>query len=157
MPTSAAGNKALAPSPERAVAAGLTLLELLVVVALMAMATAAVSLSLRDSTDARIEREALRLASLLESARARSRASGMPVVWHVHDQGFAFEGLPERALPSQWLAPDVQVRSGAPVLLGPEPLIGPQAIALGLPGQDKSWWVVSDGLRPFHAQRQPAP
>ena len=157
MPTSAAGSKALQPTPERAGVAGLTLLELLVVVALIAMATAAASLSLRDSTDTRVEREALRLASLLESARARSRASGMPVVWHAREQGFAFEGLSADALPQQWLEPAVQVRSGAPVVLGPEPLLDPQAIALGLAGQDRTWWVVSDGLRPFRAQRQPAP
>jgi general secretion pathway protein H len=154
MPTSAVGSKPLQPSPKRAAAAGLTLLELMVVVALIAITTAAASLSLRDSADARVEREAVRLASLLESARARSRASGMPVVWQLREHGFSFEGLPERALPQQWLEPSMQVRSGAPVLLGPEPLIGAQAIALGLPGQDRAWWVVSDGLRPFRAQRQ---
>ena len=157
MPTSAAGNKALASTPDRARAAGLTLLELLVVVALIAMATAAASLSLQSSADSRVEREAQRLASLLEAARARSRASGMPVVWHAREQGFAFEGLPDKALPHQWLQPQIQVHTRAPVLLGPEPLIAAQAIALSLPGQGQTWWVVSDGLRPFRAQRQAEP
>ena len=43
---------------------GFTLLELLVVVALIAMATAGVSLSLRDSRQTQLEREAQRLVAL---------------------------------------------------------------------------------------------
>ena len=90
MPTSAAGNKAFAAftallpvsvrQPGRP-ALGFTLIELLVVLALIAIGTAAVSLSFRDSSQTALEREAHRLAALLESARARSRASGMPVQW----------------------------------------------------------------------------
>ena len=72
MRTSAAGNK---PASLHS-AQGFTLLELLVVVALIAIATAGVSLSLRDSADSALERDATRLAALLETARAQARASG---------------------------------------------------------------------------------
>ena len=61
---------------------GFTLIELLVVIALIAIGTAAVSFSLRDSAQTVLERDAERLANLFESARARSRASGMPVKWY---------------------------------------------------------------------------
>lgn len=50
---------------------GFTLLELMVVVAIIAMATAAVTFALRDDSGTRLEREALRLSAMLESARAQ--------------------------------------------------------------------------------------
>jgi len=51
------------------------------VVAIIAVATAGVSLSLRDNSQTALEREAQRLAVLFESARAQSRASGTAVIW----------------------------------------------------------------------------
>ena len=62
-------------------ARGFTLLELLVVISIMALATAGVGLALRDGGQQALEREGERLAVLLESARAQSRASGVPVRW----------------------------------------------------------------------------
>jgi prepilin-type N-terminal cleavage/methylation domain-containing protein len=62
MPTSAAGSKRPLALPQ-----GFTLLELLVVVALIAVATAGVSLSLRDSAQSALQRDAERLAVLLET------------------------------------------------------------------------------------------
>ena len=59
---------------------GFTLLELLVVVSIIAIATAGVAFSLRDSAQTQTEREAQRLAALLESARAQSRTLGVAVV-----------------------------------------------------------------------------
>jgi general secretion pathway protein H len=152
MPTSAAGSKALALK-----ASGFTLLELLVVIALIAVATAGVSLSLRDSASSALQRDAQRLAALLETGRAQARANGLPVVWRAHTQGavhgFAFEGLPPPGLPKNWLADSTRAAPGAALTLGPEPLIGPQAVALSnaqTPGQ--TLWVVTDGLRPFKVQ-----
>ena len=152
MRTSAAGNKRHSPPAAR----GFTLLELLVVVALMAIATAGVSLSLRDSADSALERDATRLAALLETARAQARASGLPVVWRSTPTGFVFEGLPPPGLPQSWLSETARATSSQPVVLGPEPMIPPQSIAL-TPAQGPSLtlWVSSDGLRPFRVQRTP--
>ena len=148
MPTLAAGNK-----PQLARTGGFTLLELLVVVALIAIATAGASLALRDSADSALERDAQRLAALLETARAQARASELAVVWRVQAPGFVFEGLP--ALPRQWLATTTQA-SASPVQLGPEPLIPPQAIALSSTARpERRIWVVTDGLRPFTVQNTP--
>lgn len=158
MPTSAAGNKATVSRALRR-AAGFTLLELLVVVSLVAMATAGATLALRDSQDTVLEREAQRLSALLEAARARSRASGIPVVWRTEGDGFRFDGLPARSLPQHWLSVGMQAQSSQPVLLGPEPLIAPQAIALRSPAPTdqaapRTLWLVTDGLQPFRVQTQ---
>ena len=145
----------------RAPVMGFTLLELLVVITIMAMATAGVGLALRDSSETALEREAQRLAVLFESARAQSRASGVPVYWHTTPEGFRFEGLADQALPSHWLTEGTQVRGIRRVQLGPEPIIGPQTIELASANQNadasspqavRILRVSTDGLRPFIVQ-----
>ncbi|WP_119964401.1 prepilin-type N-terminal cleavage/methylation domain-containing protein [Simplicispira lacusdiani] len=139
-----------------AAARGFTLLELLVVVAIMALATAGVGLALRDGGQAQLEREAERLAALLEAGRAQSRASGTPVRWRAVPGGFRFDGLPATALPTQWLVPETQVLGPAALVLGPEPLIASQQVLLShpsLPG--RMLRVSTDGLRPFAVEAQP--
>ena len=102
--------------------------------------------------------DAERLAALLETGRAQARAHGMPVVWQTSSggTGFEFAGLPPPGLPRTWLNSDTRAAPGVRVVLGPEPLIEPQALALSnatAPG--KSLWVVTDGLRPFRVQSTP--
>ena len=136
---------------------GFTLLELLVVIAIMALATAGVSLAMRDNAQTSLEREAQRLAVLFESARAQSRTSGVRVVWHTTANGFQFDGLTPGALPDRWLTEGTTVRGTSSIQLGPEPIIGPQAVVLLISqpaGQSadqasRSLQVATDGLRPF--------
>lgn len=132
-------------------ASGFTLLELLIVVAIMALASAGVSLSLRSGAATALEREAQRLAVLLESGRAHSRMTANPVRWRPTATGFSFEGLTGAAtLPDHWLSPDVQAAGAGAVLLGPEPVIGPQQIRLvSISEPTRSLRVATDGVRPF--------
>jgi len=162
---------------------GFTLLELLVVLAIVAIASAGVGLALQGGTQTQLEREALRLAALLESARAQSQTSGVPVRWQISADGFRFDGaaadLSGQALPQQWLDADTRAsidspaggygfggigrrasvsRPGAPsapadnpsLLLGPEPIIGPQAVTLASGSQPQMRVrIATDGVRPF--------
>lgn len=145
--------------------AGFTLIELLVVVALIAIAAAAVTLTLRDPSETRLEREGARLAALLEAARAEARASALPVRWlptppggGAEGGGFRFVGLPPRqALPDRWLGEGVSAevlvdgRSAPGAVLGPEPVIGAQRIVLRLEAQQLT--LATDGLGPFAVWR----
>ena len=131
---------------------GFTLLELLVVVAIIALGTAGVAFALRDGTQSQLEREAARLSALLESARAQSRSSGVPVRWVANPQGFRFEGLPPKTLPDNWLNTDTAVQSAQrTITLGPEPLIGKQIIVLtNISSAGRTVAISTDGLRPFN-------
>ena len=129
---------------------GFTLIELLVVVAIMAIATAGVGLSLRDSSATALERDAQRLAVLLESARAQSRMTGNPVLWRPAANGFSFEGLTATARPVGWLSSDVRAAGAGVVVLGPEPVIGPQRIRLVSSSEPtRGLTLATDGVRPF--------
>ena len=149
MPTSAPGSSPRA-TWMRPLAAGFTLLELLVVISIIAIASAGVVFALRDAAGDPLDRDAQRLAALLESARARSRLSGQPVRWVAGESGFRFEGLPPDALPTQWLATDTVVTGRRVLVLGPEPVIGAQAVTLSsIAHPDRAVRIATDGLRPF--------
>jgi general secretion pathway protein H len=129
---------------------GFTLIELLVVVAIIAIATAGVSFALRDSQATQLEREGQRLAALFEAARAQARASGVPLRRRPLDGGVRFEGAQPGTLPEQWLGPGMQVNGNAQVVLGPEPIIGPQEIVIATSAApDRQLRIATDGLRPF--------
>ncbi len=158
-----------APGSERQPArqAGFTLIELLLVLLLIALASGLVSLSLRDGSQVALEREAQRLAALLEAGRAEARATGVAVRFELVGRGergatstpaddqFRFVGLAPGSLPGsanspgRWLDPDVVVSIGnaGALLLGPEPLIGAQRVSLSLAGQTRV--LATDGLAPF--------
>lgn len=169
MPISARGNETLSRAAARARARGFTLLELMVVVTLIAIVSALASLALRDPDSTQLEREATRLAALLESARAESRSLGVEVRWmpggsSTSNEDFHFAGLPSSIpLPTRWLDADVQAQAllpnGAPsplgVVLGPEPIIGAQRIVLSL--RDQRLTLVTDGLSPFAIEGESAP
>jgi len=138
---------------------GFTLLELLVVLAIIGLATAGVSLSLPDGNP--LERDAQRLANLLEAARAHARANAAAIEWRAVAGGFEFTGASTVAgdddalAPRAWLGAGVQAHierpAGATTLrLGPEPLIPPQTLLLTL--DQRQLRLASDGFEPFRVQ-----
>jgi general secretion pathway protein H len=158
------GRSRLWPGPKTA--QGFTLLELLVVMAIVAIASAGVVLTLRDSSASDLERDAQRLAAVLESGRAQSRMQGTPVTWRAVPGGFALEGLNPPLPPQVWLSADTTVGAvlhppapgapGAPntksgrLSLGPEPILEAQAVVLAARSKpDIRLQLATDGLRPF--------
>ncbi len=161
----------LAGSPERRICRGtaratgqrgFTLIELMVVVLIVALASGMVAFSLRDTQGIALEREGQRLAALLEYARAQSRLQGTPVRWRATPNGFALEGLNKPVPEQPWLSEDTRVldvqprdpgadaASLATLALGPEPVLAPQSVLLGsgqTPGNTVR--VATDGVRPF--------
>lgn len=127
------------------------------VLVLVSIAIGLASLALRDPSAARLEQEGARLAALLEAGRAEARALGLPVRFElgssVPGEGFRFVGLPEELkLPQHWLNEELraEIPGARALLLGPEPLIGPQRIVLQLGEQQLV--LTTDGLSPFTAQ-----
>ena len=143
---------------------GFTLLELLVVMAIVAIASAGVVLTLRDSSASDLERDAQRLAAVLESGRAQSRMQGTPVTWRAVPGGFALDGLNPPLPPQAWLSADTTLgavlRPPAPgglntntadrLTLGPEPILEAQALVLAVRSKPTiRLQLATDGLRPF--------
>jgi len=143
---------------------GFTLLELLVVMAIVAIASAGVVLTMRDSSTSDLERDAQRLAAVLESGRAQSRMQGTPVTWRAVPGGFALDGLNPPLPPQSWLNADTTVGAvlrnpapGAPntntpelLILGPEPILQAQGLVLAARSKPEiRLQLATDGLRPF--------
>ena len=142
---------------------GLTLLELLVVLAIIAISSAGVALALRDNAQTQLEREAQRLIAKLEAARVQSRAQGVPLIWRATASGFVIEtqvvssDFMEQS--ENWLFADMSIGISAgmkAITLGPEPIIPPATITLSkLSGQTSdakpmNLRIGTDGLQPFH-------
>ena len=77
----------------------------------------------------------------------------MPVRWRSSPRGFRFDGLDDEKWRGQWLDSDTLVPSEAVLLLGPEPVIGPQSLELGTRrNPELRLRLTTDGLRPFVVQ-----
>lgn len=92
MPTSAAGSSERRPPgrPLHRPAAGFTLLELLLVIALAGILLATVTLSVAPDERAELERDARRVGDLLAIAAEESRLRNRRIVWEADLAGFRF-------------------------------------------------------------------
>ena len=162
MRMSAPGSKVRTPRPGLRRTAGFTLIEVIVVMAIVAIAASLIGLALRDGTQSRLDEEGARLSALLESARAEARASGLTVRWALADAqasdgaNFRFLGLPPSAeLPTRWLNDGVsaEIVGSRALVLGPEPVLPAQRVVLYL--DDRRLVLASDGLAPFGPAAEP--
>lgn len=129
---------------------GFTLLELLLVVAIVALVAAGVSFALPNADHTALAREADRMVALLDAARARSQARGIPVYFRTSDNGFHFDGLPVGSMPAKWMSAEVRAAEPTQLVLGPDPIIGPQQLRLVSTQQGDLMLIVrTDGVQPF--------
>jgi general secretion pathway protein H len=140
---------------------GFTLLELLLVIAIIAIGSAGVSFAFRDSAQNVLDREADKLAVLLEAGRLQSRSTGVALAWVAHSStalgsgasGYSIVSAQEVRRLAQpqttWAAPELKAE-GAAVILGPEPMLPAQSITLSL--GERKLKITSDGLRPFKVE-----
>ncbi|MGC5703334.1 type II secretion system minor pseudopilin GspH [Pseudomonas sp. NFXW11] len=102
--------------------AGFTLIELMVVLVIIGIASAAVGLSIRPDPLQLLRKDAERLVQLLQVAQAEARADGRPISWRTTAKGYAFSraadngnGLDDfhqdsQLRPRNWDTPQLQVR-----------------------------------------------
>ncbi len=150
-------HKGLGDPPQRT-DLGFTLLELLVVLLIMALGSAGVALSLRQSPEQSLEREAQRLIYWLELARTQSSTQGQRILWRASEQGYVFSSTGPSSLPKEtipWLESTTQLISPVNALvLGPEPILSPQSVELGvLQHSGLRIKVGTQGLEPFAIER----
>ncbi len=168
MPMSAVGNdrwRAPLVNAQHRLQWGLTLIELMVVTLLIAVAVGGVSLSLRDQSATALDREAQRTVSVLEAARAQARGSGVAMLWVALPEGFATLAAPQAGSTVQvplgavtpWLSAQTQVQilgaSGqgqTALVLSAEPMMPPVSLLLDVAGRQVR--VATDGLRPFRVE-----
>lgn len=148
MQTLAAGSKSAARTARQQ---GFTLLELMVVLAIAALLTAAATLALPSAAQRQLEQEAQRMAARLEIARAQSRASGQAMAVWVDAQGMRFSmGASAAQAVVPWLHAGTSAQT-AHLVLGPEPVIAAQQVQLS-GAEGRNVWVATDGVRPFQVQ-----
>ena len=138
------------------------MIELLIVIAIVAVGVALASLALPDGNASRLEEEAERLSALLEMARAESRVTGIATYWVPRGESevltdlkgapvhFRFIGVSEALLPqTRWLDARMaaQVVGARSIVLGPSAILPPQRIVLML--ADQRLELATDGLGPF--------
>lgn len=78
---------------------GFTLLEMMIVVLIIGIATTLASVSaFGNNTEKALRQDAQRLAQLFSAAQVEARASGHGIVWEHDQQGYRFRRLPRRMM-----------------------------------------------------------
>src|SRR5450830_1530007 len=85
---------------------GFTLIELMVVLVIIGIASAAISLTIKPDPLHLLRKDAERLSQLLQVAQAEARADGRPITWRADAKGFRFnrrsdDGLGVESVPGR--------------------------------------------------------
>ena len=92
---------------------GFTLIELMVVLVIIGIASAAISLSIKPDPLQLLRKDAERVAQLLQVAQAEARADGRPIVWVSDAKGFRFSRRSDSGKGFDHFAQDPQLRPRA--------------------------------------------
>ncbi|PQP04091.1 type II secretion system protein GspH [Pseudomonas frederiksbergensis] len=137
---------------------GFTLIELMVVLVIIGIASAAISLSIKPDPLHLLRKDAERVAQLLQVAQAEARADGRPITWQGDAKGFHFSRRNDRdqgfdhfdndpqLRPRPWQTPGMEVR------VEPRQTVVLNAEWINPPLQLK----LSDGLNSISVQRNAA-
>jgi general secretion pathway protein H len=123
---------------------GFTLLELLLVVALIAIAASVATLALGDAEPRRMREEAERLSALFRIATSEARASGRALTWEADLSGYRFrsyddeatERLPEELRRTRSWPFEVEHIATPRLLITREPVREPAVIEIATRGRD---------------------
>ncbi len=89
---------------------GFTLIELMVVLVIIGIASAAISLSIKPDPLQLLRKDAERVAQLLQVAQAEARADGRPIVWLSDGKGFRFSRRSDSGRGFEHFKDDPQLR-----------------------------------------------
>lgn len=117
--------------------AGLTLLEMVIVLAVIAVVSGAAVVALAPTRGDAVEAEARRLAAAVQSEADRTLAVGETSALVVETGAYRVGSAPSRALP-----PDVHVTPAGTIALGEG-----RPFVLAFAGARTRWQVAFDGLR----------
>ena len=137
---------------------GFTLIELMVVLVIIGIASAAISLPIKPDPLQLLRKDAERLSQLLQVAQAEARADGRPITWRTDAKGFRFNRPSEDGLGVEAFQGDAQLRprlwESTPMQINIEPR---QTLVLNAEWSNPPVRVVlSDGQHRLSLQRDAA-
>lgn len=89
---------------------GFTLIELMVVLVIVGIMSAAISLSIKPAPAQLLRKDAQRLVQVLQIAQAEARADGRPIRWLADSKGFRFSRPHASGSGVEYFSEDPQLR-----------------------------------------------